>query len=85
MMAKTIVGLQDGLHMQTLNMPNSLWIAENRPDGQMSQQCWNVDVLVQVVQELVSGTGAGKWLLGLCSMRVDMTGDSLLFLSKERK
>ena len=57
MMARTITGLQDGLHMQTLNMPNSLWVSESRPDGQQQhnqQQSWNVDVFVQVVQELVS-------------------------------
>lgn len=53
MMAKTISGLQDGLHMQTLNMPNSLWVAEQRPDGQSTQQSWNVEVFVQVVQEMV--------------------------------
>ena len=54
MMARTITGLQDGLHMQTLNMPNSLWVAEQRPEGPSNQQTWNVEIFVQVVQELVS-------------------------------
>jgi len=54
MMSKTVTGLQDGLHMQTLNMPNSLWVTESRPEGQPTQQTWNVDVFVQVVQEMVS-------------------------------
>lgn len=53
MMARTITDLKDGMHMQTLNMPNSLWVAESRPDGQMSQKSWNVEVFVQVVQEMV--------------------------------
>lgn len=54
MMARTITGLQDGMHMQTLNMPNSLWVGESRPDGQSGQKSWNVEVFVQVVQEMVS-------------------------------
>ena len=54
MMARTITGLQDGLHMQTLNMPNSLWVAEQRPEGPSNQQTRNVEIFVQVVQELVS-------------------------------
>lgn len=54
MMAKTVQGLQDGIHMQTLNMPNSLWVSEQRPDAQSNQKSWNVEIFVQVVQELVS-------------------------------
>lgn len=53
MMARTITGLQDDMHLQTLNMPNSLWVAEQRPDGLSTQQAWNVDIFVQVIQELV--------------------------------
>jgi len=58
MMARTTAGLQDGMHMQTLNMPNSLWVAEQRPDSQVNQPSWNVDVFVQVVQEMVGARQA---------------------------
>lgn len=53
-MAKTVSGLPDGLHVQTLHMPNTLWIGENRPEGQSVHISWNVDIFVQVVQEMVS-------------------------------
>lgn len=50
MMARTPSNLEEGIQVQTLNMPTNVWNSKDLVEPGVTT--WNVDVFVQVVQEL---------------------------------